>query len=771
MSDTPLVLDDGPEPSAKRRKVRKGTRSCWECRRRKIKCQFHAPDDAVCTPCAQRGSTCRSQEYDDDNAPEPGGSQRSDPPLARRLDRLQQMMERIVDKIVPDDADADAASSASHQQQSLLSRRTSSVEALEASAAGDGPIAALMAMRHRSSTYPRRPSELAPILTPALTSAESSTPVLPMLPAPVSTPQAASSSRPPTGGPTLPAPNHFWVCTSLRSIIPSQPVLEAIVVASTGAASYVSALCYSEAERRQGKGGPPLTIAVVPSVSSHPLLLAKRALQVLLCIQQLPPAFDWDSIGPSHSRLEVMTRLSTTISLVTSNDDLIGYSEGIECLLLQAIYQADGANLRKAWIGIRRALSMAQMMGIDKGPSLSFRSCDPNANVAHRSSAEVLWYKIVSWERYLSLLLGLPVGSAGHEFASDAACADDTPLDRLEKSHAVLTALIIDRNQDHHLHSRDLARQQTNYAATQDIDLKLETAARAMPPGWWDEPWDTTARVLCQIHHFTLALMIHVPYMLRDLASPRYDYSKTTCVHAARALLRRYGSLRAHSCCRRVDFAGLVAGMTLCLSYLGRRRGETWDRALVQEDAELLEVTRRRMQHVASVSNNDNSDRLGKEAASILEQLSLIVDRAAATLEQDRRGSLSSIMAQPLPDTPRRDLLRFHVPYLGLVEIRIISSTTTTTPVVSPEWHGHRRHPSSATTGALERMALSPTPPPPQPIPLEIGLLRLAPYDDQTPFGPGTDAGRREPGFTAGAEEWALQGVDAAYWSLLEGVM
>lgn len=706
------------------------------------------------------------------------------------------MMERIVDKIVPDEVDAQAPASSQHQQtrrsisassneHPVIGRRESSVDVLEASAASEGPIAALLAMRH-GSTHRRGPSELAPILTPALTSAESSTPGLP---ATVTT--QGSSSRPPTSA-GLPATKHFWVCNTLRSIVPSRPVLEAIVTASPGA-SCVSAICFSEAERRQGKVEPPLAISVMPPVSSHPLLLAKKALQILLCIQQLPPSYDWDSIGASHSKVEIMTRLAGSITLVTSNDELVGYAEGIECLVLYAFYQANCGDIRKAWISIRRALNMGQMMGIDKGHSVAFRSCDPNVNIAHRSSANVLWYKVVSWERYLSLLLGFPVGSPGNEFASVAACADDTPLDQLEKSHTVLTARIIDRNKENR---EGLAQRQTNYAATQDIDLELESTARSMPPGWWDEPrldpfasydslWDTTARIVAQMHHFTLALMVHVPYMLRDLSSPRYDYSKTTCVNSARELLSRYLSFRtqnmsAHSY-RRVDYAGLMAGMTLCLSYLGRRVGETWDRAKVKEDTEMLEMTRRRMQHVAST----NGDRLSREAVSILEQLAPIIEKVAASLLEDRRGSLSEIIARP-PDAPRE--LRFNVPYLGSIDITIpananaaapAAAAPAATPDYTSDWHAHRRHPSSA-TGALERMALSPTSrqsisaPSGYEPPSDAVLLRLAPYDDQAPFGRpgGADSGlAMEPDLVAGAEEWPLQGVDATYWSLFEGIM
>lgn len=53
------------EPAAKRRKVRKvrkGTHSCWECRRRKVKCIFASSEAAACITCDRRGTECVSQE-------------------------------------------------------------------------------------------------------------------------------------------------------------------------------------------------------------------------------------------------------------------------------------------------------------------------------------------------------------------------------------------------------------------------------------------------------------------------------------------------------------------------------------------------------------------------------------------------------------------------------------------------------------------------------------------------------------------------------------
>lgn len=52
----------------KRRKVRKGTHSCWECKRRKMKCIFSLITSAACNGCRRRGSKCVRQEFPDEAA-------------------------------------------------------------------------------------------------------------------------------------------------------------------------------------------------------------------------------------------------------------------------------------------------------------------------------------------------------------------------------------------------------------------------------------------------------------------------------------------------------------------------------------------------------------------------------------------------------------------------------------------------------------------------------------------------------------------------------
>src|SRR4051812_1182549 len=67
--------DSHANVQSKRRRVRKGTHSCWECKRRKVKCLLDPLDHSTCNGCRRRGTKCVSQEYPDDTTvPADGGS-------------------------------------------------------------------------------------------------------------------------------------------------------------------------------------------------------------------------------------------------------------------------------------------------------------------------------------------------------------------------------------------------------------------------------------------------------------------------------------------------------------------------------------------------------------------------------------------------------------------------------------------------------------------------------------------------------------------------
>lgn len=72
----------------KKRKIRKGTLSCWECKRRKIRCTFAAPTDTICDGCRSRQTSCVSQEFHDEVALP-----------TRKVDRLSRV-ESLVEQLV-----------------------------------------------------------------------------------------------------------------------------------------------------------------------------------------------------------------------------------------------------------------------------------------------------------------------------------------------------------------------------------------------------------------------------------------------------------------------------------------------------------------------------------------------------------------------------------------------------------------------------------------------------------------------------------------------
>jgi hypothetical protein len=95
-----IITTGGNMPSndmsdAKRRKIRKGTSSCWECKRRKARCNFASPRDTSCVSCRRRGVACVSQEYEEQP------SQQVEVPLQmrERIGRVEAQMSEIAKHI------------------------------------------------------------------------------------------------------------------------------------------------------------------------------------------------------------------------------------------------------------------------------------------------------------------------------------------------------------------------------------------------------------------------------------------------------------------------------------------------------------------------------------------------------------------------------------------------------------------------------------------------------------------------------------------------
>lgn len=85
--------DNDDQPRVKR--MRKGTKSCAECRRRKIKCIYEPTRPDICRDCFERGSTCIDQEHADHQS----GKGASDQSLKGRVSQLEDLVKSLVGKL------------------------------------------------------------------------------------------------------------------------------------------------------------------------------------------------------------------------------------------------------------------------------------------------------------------------------------------------------------------------------------------------------------------------------------------------------------------------------------------------------------------------------------------------------------------------------------------------------------------------------------------------------------------------------------------------
>ena len=309
----------------------------------------------------------------------------------------------------------------------------------------------------------------------------------------------------------------------------------------------------------------------LPPPGSHPVLLARKLLMLGTILQGVPPSSIRDLPDRGVSFLNIMSLVvETAIRLVTTNEDLVRSVEGIECIMIEAMYQNYAGNLHRAWMATRRAITVAQIMALHRGlSSPSLKIVEPETWAVF--NPDQICFRLVEMDYYLSLMLGLPCTSLEARFATPKALEGCDAIDRLQRIHCAMADRILRRNE-------------SDPSETYDIDRLLQKAAAEMPPQWWLMPnlstsdsegtqvLHTTIRLMDQFSHYHLLIRLHLPYMLRYSPNHRYDNSKIIAVNTSREVLARYIAFRtsnpAHYYCRGTDFLAFIATTVMCLAHI-----------------------------------------------------------------------------------------------------------------------------------------------------------------------------------------------------------
>ncbi|KAH8651321.1 hypothetical protein BX600DRAFT_387642 [Xylariales sp. PMI_506] len=664
-------------PAPRRRKIRKGTQSCWECKRRKIRCTFAKPTDATCDGCRSRRTKCISQEFHVDAAV----SQNS---KADRLSRMESLVEQLLKQ-------------SNTENHGTVRRGRSDV--------GEG-------------------AKPPPHVSPTTLNSDLDL-------------QATGSLD--------------EISRALLTVWPSEDDLEIILCLPTSVSILLHGIvCVPYSKYFSGQMISPRQLLKLPPPKSHPILLARRLLLLGAILQGIPLAAVGALAGLSQDYGAIMSRVVNAASrLVTSNDDLVHSLEGIECVMMESMYLNNAGNLRRAWVTNRRAMVIAQMLGLHTGMG------PPSGMLLEHGTRDridpaYMWFRIVCSDRYLSLMLGLPQGCLDNVFSEPQVLQGCKAVEHLERIECVAAGLILQRNN----------ADRTNVAATHKIDKLLQEGASLLPPQWWlpvTDPsvvannegkiFEESVRLTLQFAHNHLLIQLHLPYMMQPSSShPEYDYSKMTATIASRAIVSQFVSFHNSDMmtayCRGIDFIAFIASTTLCLAHIeahsqiqdwetpGKPNGVNVLQSLQHQrlsDRGLLERTLDIMRTMA----DQRHDVVAQKIVSILEPLLTIEQKsskgrpyyASASMGPGKEGPVA--LGKTTVD--HADVLRIQIPYFGTIKIEHL-------------------------------------------VPSYLDQQAEPPQQSESDGGPSSACGMPDshllvPGLAADVDDWALQGVDIALFN------
>lgn len=489
-------------------------------------------------------------------------------------------------------------------------------------------------------------------------------------------------------------PKYTQISKSLHDLLPCQQDIDAIIAASP-AAVFVITFFSRYHDVAAGRTALPSSLRVTPPPSSHPAMIARRLMQLVVCIQQIQPTTPLKFVSLESPRCLMVKYVSVVSDLVAYNDDLVGYVEGLETLALLSLYHANAGNLRKSWLMLRRAISVAQLMGVDRWGDKPLKSADPTSDPLTLVKAKALWFRLNFTDRYLSLLLGLPAGTDDNSFLTNDP--DDEPTDRLEKQHTAAMGAIIKRNS---------SKGDASFGMTQTIDCDLETAARSVTSDFWQLPtvdsfvearpierMRALTQLMTQMNHHNLLILLHLPYMLRDPKERRWDYSKATCISSSRQLLKTFLVFReannAPNACRHTDYGALTASMTLLLGYLDPKMQAHDHSTASRRDADrtLIKQARDKLQQMA----DRNDDKLARDAACIIGRLLPLLNPDLLTSGPGTQGEHN----EGVGEVPA---IRLEIPYFGTININPLAAIQISQHDVQP--HAHATPTSTSNTPA-----------------------------------------------------------------------
>ncbi|CAM1510827.1 Fc.00g083400.m01.CDS01 [Cosmosporella sp. VM-42] len=586
-----MQVGSGGELGPPRKRLRRDTRSCYECRRRKVKCQLTSEHVSSCCECLKSGVQCSIQGDAARFAKSGSGTEAASQGREDRLERIEQMLRELIER------------------QGVPHYRTLAPIQPPRLHGGQNPSDLSFLWDDFTSVGPEA-GEISPgnLL---YSSSPTSGPPQPRLSASLNpTPMLNSESD---------TVKHFLI-----SLLPTQEDVTTIVNNTT---AWVLELARPPGAILKPSGEVKhLDISAV--VQCDAVIIAKTLLYLAIYIQQLPPDFDIQRLQMHDVEAKVQCYRHNVSSLVLAHEEMACSVQGLQCLLLLGMVFINDGLFRKAWVNFRRAVDVARIKDCHNGYSSIEQHSTSEEIALHRH----LWLSAVMGDCYTSLLLGIEPRSGGEPFFSDYLwndrCADADA--NFERRLCHISAKVSHRNLS--------GAQKANNELTCDIDNALNALEDSMPDSWWRTPATNGERsignaqeydrLVCHLWFFQLRMFTHLPSLFVENGDRDSKRSRSICLEASRITLHRYlglrhpGNSQVHT--RVIEVAAFIASVILVLaSALGpvgrtskRFRRSTSDIALMEQVIAFL----------TSLGNSSGREHIAKQSAEVITALLAVCD-------------------------------------------------------------------------------------------------------------------------------------------------
>lgn len=326
---------------------------------------------------------------------------------------------------------------------------------------------------------------------------------------------------------------------------------------------------------------------------------------VVLSIDQLPLDFDYSALqNPLDPKKYTDHCISEIYRLIVYDDDFAATYTGIECLMLLSKYHTNVGRPRKAWLACRRAIEFSQLTGLHL---LTAKPPRPGDDLYDRRLR--LWISVVSSDRFLSLILGLPYSVSNDSYFPQVQLYLNSQLANFETYVArigVLIGQVIDRNQ----RPGDMSLPETL-----KMDQELEEIAKDMPSSWWDPNssgqyslHENCDRLMSHFYHNFFRALLHMPFMLKSSTDRRCKYSHDAAIESSRNGLVAYTDLRNIAgtnpyICKVLDFFAFTLGMLMVVNLIGEAdETENYSKEQDENDWNLVRKTTESLRRAAAES-------------------------------------------------------------------------------------------------------------------------------------------------------------------------